>query len=379
MPLPLIHDHPNPLQTLARHLLPHLPHSLALFRRLQFHHSPPSAYVLATFPPNLSLSPQSFSATYVDRTRAPETECWIFSTHEIPSSQHEPPDGSQQQQQQPHDERLAEAKSQLLALLYAISQLPSPTPLIIIGSFASTLLPLLGPTALVPQPVVPRKLLDLPDSNDSLLTGLSVPYTKWLIAPPPPSQVPTALPPGYTFATLRRKELALTMSRTDIPKTEETLAQLGSLAIRYNPSAAATTSPEDGQGELIAWAFIGVDGSLSSLHVEPAHRGKGLAKAVSKRLFAELAADPMKMGFRPVGSGDNGGGEDGSLGWAESNVAVENRESAGVARGLGGKEGWEVRWVGVNLDRVEGAVREYFGADLLKCLYPRCQVRRAFQ
>lgn len=128
---------------------------------------------------------------------------------------------------------------------------------------------------------------------------------------------------------------------------------------------------------MVAWAFLGPDGSLTSLHVEPGHRGRGLAKAVAGRLLTALAHDEAGMGFRPVvgngaGNGtfdrdDNGGesatnthanaSEDGSAGpggWAHSDVAAGNVESAAVAKGLGGTEGWSVRWVGVDLRAVAG-------------------------
>lgn len=137
------------------------------------------------------------------------------------------------------------------------------------------------------------------------------------------------------------------MSRTDIPKTEATLARLGSVGVRYSGSGFEM---QEGEGELIAWAYIGVDGSLSSLHVEPEHRGKGLAKAACRKLFRDLGVDPRGMGFLEVEG-------DAMEGWAHSDVALENKESAGVARGLGGREGWRVRWVSVDLERVEGAVK----------------------
>ena len=97
------------------------------------------------------------------------------------------------------------------------------------------------------------------------------------------------------------------------------------------------------------------------MHVEPEHRGKGLAKAVAKRLFGKLGVDRGEVGFRAVegekdggGCGDGDGGGDG--GWAHSDVAVENRESAGVARAVGGRQGWVVRWCHVDLGRVRGLV-----------------------
>lgn len=42
----------------------------------------------------------------------------------------------------------------------------------------------------------------------------------------------------------------------------------------------------------------------------------------------------------------------GAEGWAHSDVLEHNADGAGVARGIGGKAGWRVRWVGVDLERV---------------------------
>ena len=82
--LPPTFPHPNAFDTLLPHLLPLLPSTLPLVRRIQFHLSSPYATVHATFPPSRAPTapPPHFSACWVDRTRHPETECWIFSTHE---------------------------------------------------------------------------------------------------------------------------------------------------------------------------------------------------------------------------------------------------------------------------------------------------------
>ncbi|CAF9918583.1 MAG: hypothetical protein GOMPHAMPRED_001565 [Gomphillus americanus] len=78
---PKIHIHANPQTTLIKHLTTHLPTSLPLLRRIQFHHHSPHAYILATFPSD-STPTSIWSAAFVDRSRAPETECWIFSSTE---------------------------------------------------------------------------------------------------------------------------------------------------------------------------------------------------------------------------------------------------------------------------------------------------------
>lgn len=393
---PQTYIHSAPLATLAPHLLPHLPKSLPLLRRLQFHTASPSARIIATFPPPSSspspsspttttntAPPASFAAIWADRTRAPETECWIFSTFEtLPPP---PPTPSQRH----------EARAQCLALLAVTARLPATTPLTIIGSLNESLLRLIGGEEvgrLAPQKVVSRGTERDDDDDDGtgtggggVVRGISVPYCKWLIGPPGAEggggrwQGGGSLPPGYAFDELRGEdELKLTIARTEIPKTEETLAQLGCCGVRHTPGSASTATAtatrtaadagegEEGQGRgaLVAWAFLGVDGSLTSLHVEPEHRGRGLAKAVSRRLFRSLADDASAMGFRAAdgaGDGVGVGGYGRGEGWAHSDVAEENLGSAGVARAMGGEEGWRVRWVSVDL----AAVAEERGTKLL--------------
>ena len=394
LPLPPTHIHPTPLLTLAPHLTPHLPHSLPLLRRLQHNHSSPHARTLATFPPNTSTpssspssssSSSSYSALWIDRSRGPETECWIFSTHELPPSS-------------PHRNNNADlARGEILALLNAVAELPVPgnrspdgrADFIVVGTLRESLVEILGGEelgCLKPQSVLSR---DLAGSDAAaaaeeregdgkgkgkgrgVLGGLSTPYMKWIIAPLPPAPPSLSqeeernkelhLPPGYHYSRPRaeRGELKLVLSRTSIPRSEATLAKLGSVGIRYvDPVGARDRLGEEEEekkeekeekerGQLISWAFLGPDGSLTSLHVEEPHRGQGLAKAVAKRLFKALKEDMGGVGFRAVGV---------DAGWAHSDVAIENKESAGVARGLGGVEGWVVRWVHVDLGRVRGLV-----------------------
>ena len=310
------------------------------------------------------------------------------------------------------------------------------------GSLNEKLLGLIGGEEqvrrLVPREVVSRNLKHEDDDGGGdkgggargVVNSISVPYCKWLIGPPSARGIrdhegggggrssreneddTSGLPPGYAFGTLNASgsgaELRLTMSRSAIPRTEKTLAELGNRCVRYRvpPSASAPPSPhphphttprppprtppappqnnnnKDDQAQPIAWAYIGADGSLTSLHVEPEHRNLGLAKAVTRRLLGCLADDAAGMGFRDVecvtvdGSKDDsdsndGGSKDddnerarkgeygrGGKGWAHSDVAEGNVGSEGVARGLGGKEGWRVRWVGVDLGAVLGEEEE---------------------
>lgn len=79
-------------------------------------------------------------------------------------------------------------------------------------------------------------------------------------------------------------------------------------------------------GTPIAWAFLGPDSSLSSLHCEEEWRGKGFAKAVAVKIFRERLKEYD---------------DDGHC-WAD--VAPDNPQSQRVCKSLGGKVAWTVSW-----------------------------------
>ena len=88
-----------------------------------------------------------------------------------------------------------------------------------------------------------------------------------------------ALPGGYWFSKFGQEELQVMISRNGIPRKDD-LARLGSVAIRYRqpPTEEGEGITAKGQnientdiGGLIVWAFLGVDGSPSSLCFKPGH------------------------------------------------------------------------------------------------------------
>lgn len=110
----------------------------------------------------------------------------------------------------------------------------------------------------------------------------------------------------------------------------------------------------------MSWGFMGVDGSLSSLYTGEGERGRGLGTGVARWLCLALGGrgeggekvGEGGMGFRGIGKGE---------GWAHADVEVGNEGSVGVMRAVGGREGWEGRWVGVDLGRVVEVVGREFG------------------
>lgn len=89
------------------------------------------------------------------------------------------------------------------------------------------------------------------------------------------------------------------------------------------PSAAVIDKET---GALAAWAFLGVDSSLTHLYVEDKYRGLGLAKAVSLKLYHEKIS------------------EFGDEGIAHADVEIQNMVSQGVAKSLGGIYAWTIHW-----------------------------------
>lgn len=84
MHLPPSHHHPDPLKSLAPHLLLHLPYSLPLLRIIQHTAFNPDARIFSTLKPDdNNVDPQqAWAAVYVERSRFPEKESWLFSTFE---------------------------------------------------------------------------------------------------------------------------------------------------------------------------------------------------------------------------------------------------------------------------------------------------------
>ena len=123
------------------------------------------------------------------------------------------------------------------------------------------------------------------------------------------------------------EDLALVTSRTYVPRMNDTLLSVPSVALREKES-----------GALQAWAFLGIDGSLWTLHTEPAYRGIGLAKTLVSRLFRQYCGV-----FDAVVGGGDGAVNQGD-GWIMADVSSDNRQSQGVCRRLGAKRTWATSW-----------------------------------
>ncbi|KAL1892735.1 hypothetical protein Sste5346_006818 [Sporothrix stenoceras] len=146
--------------------------------------------------------------------------------------------------------------------------------------------------------------------------------------------------PSLAWDSVRSHEdVALVISRTPIPRTVQTLLGVPGVALREKAAV-------DGQdGALQAWAFVGVDGSLWTLHTEPKYRGHGLAKTLAARLLRQYCGVFDATVDVPEGERDGKGD-----GWCAADVSAKNRQSQAVCKRLGAKRAWATSWIVVKYD-----------------------------
>ncbi|PWY68542.1 hypothetical protein BO94DRAFT_527696 [Aspergillus sclerotioniger CBS 115572] len=355
----------------------HLPHSLPLLRRIQHEiaHPSPTAAILTTFPgpaslvvpelapvpgprvPDHDVSP--WLIAYVDLSAGRETQIVLYSNLERASfhtntntnTKNSPanstpipiPISTLSQSTSPSKDLLLPLRTQFLSLLKYIkthllppylSTIPSPpakddhqlappppTAFLIGNLHTGIFSSLLNPGTNYPDA----------DLQTGFVDGVKVhrydraPYVKYIIPRERISAKGTGEEMnGFHFGTgnVKRSDLGLVRARTVIPRSEETLAKLRSCAVYRN----LPLNPDE-EDKPVAWAFLGTDGSLATLHVEEEVRGLGLAGFVGREV--------MRRGLKD---------EDEDEGWVHANVAMENRASRRVMEKLGGEVGWTVTW-----------------------------------
>tara|TARA_R110002003_G_scaffold206_28_gene15936 strand:- start:5991 stop:6584 length:594 start_codon:yes stop_codon:yes gene_type:complete len=142
------------------------------------------------------------------------------------------------------------------------------------------------------------------------------------------SDLPTTkeLPEGLKWGKVREQDIDIVKARTSIPRATKTLLSLKSVGVF-----------EDKSDRVVAWTFLGLDGSLTTLHTELELRGKGIAKAVAARIIREYAPG--------LAIGDDGNA------WSHADVYVDNVQSEKVCRSLGGIALWKDYWVRIDLEK----------------------------
>ncbi|KAJ5124443.1 uncharacterized protein N7515_008268 [Penicillium bovifimosum] len=152
-----------------------------------------------------------------------------------------------------------------------------------------------------------------------------------------------SLPGGYSFQNREGKEgvlsehLDLVQSRTHIPRPREQLSVLPGMAVYC-----------DGSDDPVAWGFLGVDGTLSTLHVEPEHRGRGLAISLSKAVMRRGMRDDGIFGAGSIGVEDVEARERVGA-WAHADVAGYNKASRRVMEKVGGEVLTTITWTVIEL------------------------------
>jgi RimJ/RimL family protein N-acetyltransferase len=128
-------------------------------------------------------------------------------------------------------------------------------------------------------------------------------------------------------------QIDIVVSTSSIPR------QLSTLKLQAN---VGIMNPE---GELCAWGYLGIDGSLATLYVLPEYRGKGLATQVAVELLTRLERGEFSdLGYA------------GKSGYVHSDVKVGNEGSEGVMKSIGGKVEWQSAYLHVDSDRFTGYV-----------------------
>lgn len=138
------------------------------------------------------------------------------------------------------------------------------------------------------------------------------------------------LPAGFTVARVPKDQLDLVISTSTIPRQKATLLLQPNLGI-LNSS-----------GALVAWGYVGIDGSIATLFVLEEYRGRGFAKYVA----AEMVGRYGRGDFKDLGY-------DGRTGWVHSDVKRGNEGSEGVMKALGGEVRWEASYVWLDGAKIE--------------------------
>ncbi|KAM7223256.1 hypothetical protein V8F06_001469 [Rhypophila decipiens] len=400
----LIDTPPTASDELLTELKRHLPFSIPVLRRIQFANKfpgPPGstefAHVLWAFYED---EQKHFAAAYVDLSRGPETQCWIYCTLEdsFADYYYETTTAPFSAAQHGLLQKLSSEKEQsqadelvltILRRMWEISSSQQQRPdgklgegldyynggaakqqhtAVLIGSLHETIrkrLLKLGvkmfKTKNVPAeldwefcnkwlfrvedfPPVPV-MTTIPggaggDSNNEIL---SLPWTTNPDETFKDSKTSETVQLKLKFDKVKRNDIPLIRARTSIDRKPETLLRLPSLVLRRLSSSSSPSNNnssekevEEQEEEAVAWAFTGLDGTLMTLHVEPSYRGLGLAKLIACRIMTDSL--PLY--------GDDG--------WGAADVFVANTQSQGVCKSIGGKAWWTLSWAVVDLDSVPG-------------------------
>jgi len=286
-----------------------LPSALPLYRRLQSPRRTAESHIFAT----LSLEQLvtevlcCFVVAFIDRSLRPETELFLYvSSH-----------GTQ------HDIDCSQCRAAISTILLKAASLPVTSKLASSNAPSKYGAHLPNPRLLLAGAIEeqPARIIDSLNVLDPSLPGMNTPYAKYIFREEKlPSTSRPALSEGLTWGHMsKREDIALVISRTEIPRQIDTLAADFSVGVF------------DGANQPVSWGFFSADGSISSLHVEEPYRRRGIAKLVA----TEVARASM--------------GEDG---FGHADIGIDNVGSRRVCEGIGGKGESRVYWLRIDLDKV---------------------------
>lgn len=355
---PLTSPSTSPIPRALQILRPHLPTALALYRRLQFGRFFPDSVLLTNLDLTTWTAHQQDETTtnegiwliaFVDRSCRPETEVWVSASWESASAS----PSTSSTTSNPTTVKLAinpaeraEIHSLLDSLVRRLRSLPLPPSIHTTGEPALTdpgkdtgglsrddyashaanpSIMLFGSIHMTTTHLLKELDVLSHEYHTALVANQHIVFDVGALP-----EMRKDLPSGLRWGELRPRHFNLVRSRTQIPRQDRTLTVLPSLAI----------FPE-GSEEPISWGFIGLDGSLTTIHVEPEYRGKGLAKAITTKLFR----DKMEV-FH----------EEDVRRWAHGIVIVGNVASQKMCESLGGRSLFECYWVRVDLNQVERSI-----------------------
>ncbi|EEP76289.1 predicted protein [Uncinocarpus reesii 1704] len=345
----------------------HLPRSGPLLRRLQHDlvRKSQTARYLATFPPTglptkTSGPPSPWLVAYVDLYAWPETQIWLYSNSEAESKTVR----GEMSTLASSDSHINETRAQLMALIsYCFEKLlpgflssltessaisgshgnrpPKPPTTLVLGSVHS------GLACLIKETVDLRTFLQCPKFHIPYI-GHYFKYSFQQSAHDSTVNSSAVLPRRYRFRSRSGVEgyqpyqYDLIKSRCVIARSQETLERMASVVIYYDDpeitGTATDVSAEMSEQEMpIAWAFMGFDGSLVTLHVEPEHRRLGLGVLLGKSVMHQSMFDAKQFHL--------GMEHERERGWAFADVERKNEASQRTMEKMGGEFAWTVSWV----------------------------------
>ncbi|KAF4625801.1 hypothetical protein G7Y89_g12365 [Cudoniella acicularis] len=309
-------------------LQPYLPHSNSLFNRITAPHNLPSRHCFfgATFSPPLPILssdpgtgtpplPEIWTIVFADRSRHAESQIWMFN----PLITNSNPLTSEEQ-------NLLSLHTKATVQFLKNTPIPEAPgwpfkPILKFGCLheriTASLTKLCEPTGACPY-VTHWRLWNVSTSaisSNSQMEGQRERRT---------------LPEGYSIARVPDDQIDIVISTSSIPRQPETLRLQANVGIMNE------------EGKLVAWGYLGIDGSLVTLYVLPEYRGKGLATQVAVHLLGRL----NRGEFSDLGCF-------GKSGWVHSDVKVGNEGSEGVMRSLGAKIGWTSSYIWVDCEKFE--------------------------